>query len=128
MSSTVAQIFEHSSRPEPRGKSDPYLLLLRSLDVHTSDIAPVAVKIRELYTLAENMDYRLMPLLLKDVRGYVEALVALTSVNGKGLKYLTTQTQAYHLIEKGPVQKKMSMREMIEGQQQKQEAGVPYPE
>ncbi len=126
MSSTVAQLFEHSSRQTPEGPADPYLLLLKTIDVHTTDVAYVVMRIGEARLSAKYMDYRLSPLLLEDSRIFVEALVSLTSVGGKGLKHLTTQTQAYHFKETGTPQRKMSMREMIAGQKEpRPEAGIP---
>jgi hypothetical protein len=125
MSSTVAQLFEHSSRETPDGNADPYLLLLRTLDVQTPDIANITLKIGELRTLAKNVDPRLAVLLMEDVKTFIESLTSLTSVGGKGLKYLTTQTQAYHITERTP-SPKMGLRDMIDGKQlQKDQPGIP---
>jgi len=125
MSSTVAQMFEHSSRDEPEGKADPITLLLRTIDVHSPDIAHVVCKLSEARTTAKYMDYRLASLLTEDVKGFIQALVSLTSVNGKGLKYLTTQTQAYHFIEKGQPQKRMGLADMIKGKPEPKQMGIP---
>jgi len=124
LSSTVAQLFEHSSRKTPEGNANPYWLLLRTMEVQTPDIAPVVRVLGDLRTLAENMDERLRPILLEDVNTFIESLISLTSVGGKGLKYLTTQTQAYHFIEKGNGQPRMSMRDMVGGAKPKQELGI----
>lgn len=129
MSSTVAQLFEHSSRQTPDGNANPYWLLLRTMEVASSDIAHVVRVLGDLRTLAENMDERLRPVLMKDVNTFIESLISLTSVGGKGLKYLTTQTQAYHFIEKsGGASRKMSMREMVEGQNRKEPVGIRVPD
>lgn len=126
MSYTVAQLFEHSSRETPTSDTDPYLLLLRTLDVQTPDIANIVKQIGDLRTLAKNMDPRLAALLMEDVKTFIESLTSLTSVNGKGLKYLTTQTQAYHITERS-APKKMGLKEMIDGrpEQPKEMPGIP---
>lgn len=127
MSSNVAQIYEHSSRRTPTGNADPYWILLRTLDVHSTDIAMVVKGIRDLLTIAQNMDDELRPLLLADIDGYIEALISLSSVNGKGVKALTTLTQAYHIKESSSGPPKMGMREMISGQKQEQQKEVGIP-
>lgn len=126
MSSTVAMLFEHSSRETPAGKADPYLLLLRTMDVQTSDVAHVVRRLGDIRTSALHIDDKLVPYLKDDSKTFIEALTSLTSVGGKGLKYLTTQTQAYHITEKSAPQKKMSMRELIEGQHQQKPQNGEY--
>lgn len=129
MSNSVAQLFEHSSRDTPTGKADPYLLLLRTLDVHTPDVANVVRLIGDVRNIAKNADPRMAPLLIDDVRTYVEALTSLTSVGGKGLKYLTTTMQKVSISETNTGRGRMTVREMIEGGggngRQRQEAGIP---
>ena len=128
MSSHVAQIFEHSSRINPEEEADPLMLLYRSLDVHTPDIARVVLAIHDLRMIANNMDERLRPLLLQDVHGYDLAIASLLSVHGKGLKYLTTETKSYTFVE-SQGKKKISMREVFAGEQRKpQDPGVPVPD
>jgi len=92
---SVAQLLEHSSRGDPNSDADPLMLLYRTLDVHTPDIARVVLRIHNLRMLAGSMDSRLVPLLLRDVHGYDLSVASLLSVNGKGLKYLTTETKSY---------------------------------
>lgn len=128
MSSHVAQIFEHSSRIRPEEEADPLMLLYRSLDVHTPDIARVVLRIHNLRMLAKNIDDRLSPLLLQDVHGYDLAIASLLSVHGKGLRYLTTETKSYNFVDM-PKQNKLNIREMFTGEQRTQnEAGVPLPD
>lgn len=128
MSSHVAQIFEHSSRISPEEESDPLMLLYRSLDVHTPDIARVVLRIHNLRMLAKSMDERLRPLLLQDVHGYDLALASLLSVNGKGLRYLTTETKSYNFVEM-PRNKSQNIRELFTGEQRSaNEPGVPLPD
>jgi len=128
MSSHVAQIFEHSSRINPEEEADPLMLLYRSLDVHTPDIARVVLRIHNQRTKARNMDDRLSPLLLKHVHGYDLSIASLLSVHGKGLKYLTTETKSYNFVDM-PKQNKFSMREMFAGEAGKpNEPGVGIPD
>jgi hypothetical protein len=123
MSNAVAQLFEHSSRETPAGKADPYLLLLRTMDVHTPDVANVVRLIGDARNFAKNADPRIAPLLMDDVRTFVEALTSLTSVHGKGLKFLTTTMQKFSIQESGSPNPKMGMREMIEGKKQQKPMG-----
>lgn len=128
MSSHVAQIFEHSSRISPEEESDPLMLLYRSLDVHTPDIARVVLRIHNLRMLARGMDERLRPLLMQDVHGYDLALASLLSVHGKGLRYLTTETKSYNFVEM-PKNRTQNIRELFTGEQRSQnEPGVPLPD
>lgn len=92
---SVAQLLEHSSRADPNSDADPLMLLYRTLDVHTPDIARVVLRIHNLRMLANSMDPRMTALLLRDVHGYDLSVASLLSVNGKGLKYLTTETKSY---------------------------------
>jgi len=119
---------EHSSRESPEGLADPLMLLYRTLDVHTSDIARVVLNIHDLRILAQTLDERLSPYLLKDVHGYDLAIASLLSVHGKGMKYLTTQTQAYHVIESSS-QRKFSMKELLQGEPRKpNDPGINMPD
>ncbi len=129
MSSTVAQLMEHSSRRNADEDADPLMLNYKTLDVQTPDIARVVLAIHDQRMLAKNMDERLAPLLLEDVHGYDLAIASLLSVGGKGLKYLTTQTQAYHMIESKGMKQPASMKEILLGEPRKpNEAGVSLPE
>lgn len=127
MSSTVAQLFEHSSRDKPDGNANPFWLLLRTMEVQTPDIAHVVRILGDLRTLAQNMDERLRPILMEDVNTFIESLISLTSVGGKGLKYLTTQTQAYHFIEQSGGQKRLSMKDVVDGKH-KEPLGIRVPD
>jgi hypothetical protein len=128
MSSTVAQLIEHSSRPNPEEDADPLMLLYRTLDVHTPDIARVVLSIHDARMLAKHMDDRLSPYLLEDTHGYDYAISSLLSVHGKGLKYLTTQTQAYHLIDNSSGKTgTQTMKELFTGEPRNQnEPGIRY--
>lgn len=127
MSSHVAQIFEHSSRETPEGDADPLMLLYKSLDVQTPDIARVVLKQHELRTIARNIDPRLSPLLLQHVHGYDLALASLLSVNGKGLKALTTETKAYNFHE-NTKKRTMGLREIFTGEPRSpNEPGINMP-
>lgn len=128
MSSHVAQIFEHSSRLKPDEEADPLMLLYRSLDVHTPDIARVVLRIHNLRMLARNIDERLSNMLLLDVHGYDLAIASLLSVHGKGLRYLTTETKSYNFTDM-PKSNTRNIREMFTGEQRSQnEGGVPIPD
>lgn len=128
MSTSVAQIFEHSSRERPDLEADPLMLLYRSLDVHTPDIARVVLRIHNLRMIAKNMDSRLAPLLIQDVHGYDLAISSLLSVNGKGLKYLTTETKSYNFVDSSKG-RKTTMRDLFTGDATgQQEGGLPIPE
>ena len=127
MSSHVAQIFDHSSRDSPTQDADPLMLLYRSLDVHTPDIARVVLRIHHLRMLAKNMEYRLAPLLVQDVHGYDLSISSLLSVNGKGLKYLTTETKSYNFVDNSKKSNK-TMREIFTGDMEQSESGIPIPE
>ena len=128
MSSTVATLFEHSSRETGEGETDTRMLSYKILDVHSPDIASVVFEMNELRELAKTMDERLVPLLLADCKGYDYAIASLTSVNGKGLKYLTTQTQAYTIRESSPQSNKMSVRQMITGKPEPKPMGIQVPD
>lgn len=88
--------------------------------MQTPDIANIVKQIGDLRTLAKSMDPRLGVLLMEDVKTFIEALTSLTSVGGKGLKYLTTQTQAYHITERS-APAKMGLKEMIDGKPKEQQ-------
>lgn len=103
------------------------MLLYRTLDVHTPDIARVVLSIHDLRMLALHMDDRLTPFLLEDCHGYDYAIASLLSVHGKGLKYLTTQTQAYTITERSG-QPSQRMKDLITGEPRSgQEQGVESP-
>ncbi len=129
MSSTVAQLMEHSSRLNPEDNADPLMLNYKTLDVHTPDIARVVLAIHDQRMLAKHMDDRLTPYLLEDVHGYDLSIASLLSVHGKGLKYLTTQTQAYHMIENKGQSHAMRMKDVLLGEpRSKNDPGVSIPE
>ncbi len=117
MSNTVAQLMEHSSREDPEAPADPLMLLYRTLEVHTPDIARVVLSIHDIRVLAHNMDPTLTPYLIKDVHGYDLAIASLLSVNGKGLKYLTTETKSFNLTERSNGQS-FKMKDLVSGQDQ----------
>lgn len=110
----VAQLYEHSSRPTADADSDPLMLLYRTLDVHTPDIARVVLRIHNLRMLASTIDSRLSPLLLRDVHGYDLSIASLLSVHGKGLKYLTTETKSYSFSDTTK-QNQKTMKEVFMG-------------
>jgi hypothetical protein len=113
---------------DAEGNADPLMLLYRTLDVHTPDIARVVLSIHDLRMLAKHMDERLTPYLLEDCHGYDYAIASLLSVHGKGLKYLTTQTQAYHVIEQSGG-RKFNMKELMTGEpRQGNEPGINLPD
>ena len=114
MNNSVAQLYEHSSRADPNSEADPLMLLYRTLDVHTPDIARVVLRIHNLRMLASTSDPRLSPLLLRDVHGYDLAIASLLSVNGKGLKYLTTETKSYNFSDITQ-NKQKTMKEVFTG-------------
>lgn len=119
MSSTVAQIYEHSSRHTPDGLADPDFLFYGTLIVQSSDIADVVKDIQFLRCLAESADPRIKPLLMKRVDAYKSSLRSLSSVQGKMLDKLTTTTQAYHYSEKGPPRER-KISDIIRGLPEKQ--------
>ena len=121
---SVAQLFEHSSRVTSDADADPLMLLYRTLDVHTPDIARVVLRIHNLRMLASTADPRLSPILLRDVHGYDLAIASLLSVNGKGLKYLTTETKSYNFSDTRNKQQK-TMREIFTGDADPGKGGVP---
>lgn len=110
----VAQLYEHSSRVTSDADADPLMLLYRTLDVHTPDIARVVLRIHNLRMLASTIDSRLSALLLRDVHGYDLAIASLLSVNGKGLKYLTTETKSYNFSD-GSRQQQKTMKQVFMG-------------
>lgn len=120
----VAQLYEHSSRSRSDEDADPLMLLYRTLDVHTPDIARVVLRIHNLRMLASTIDYRLSPLLLRDVHGYDLAIASLLSVNGKGLKYLTTETKSYNFSDTRH-QNPKSMKEVFMGDADPGKGGIP---
>lgn len=121
---SVAQLYEHSSRLSSDTDADPLMLLYRTLDVHTPDIARVVLRIHNLRMLAKTADPRLSPLLLQDVHGYDLAIASLLSVNGKGLKYLTTETKSYNFSDTTKRNQK-TMKEIFMGDADPGKAGVP---
>lgn len=123
---SVAQLLEHSSRSDPNSDADPLMLLYRTLDVHTPDIARVVLRIHNLRMLASTIDSRLSPLLLKDVHGYDLSIAALLSVNGKGLKYLTTETKSYKFSDSSKKSQK-SMRDIFTGDASNEPGGIAMP-
>ena len=126
MNNSVAQLYEHSSRVTSDADADPLMLLYRTLDVHTPDIARVVLRIHNLRMLASTADDRLSPLLLRDVHGYDLAIASLLSVNGKGLKYLTTETKSYNFSDTRSKSPK-TMREIFTGDADpgRSNAGIP---
>lgn len=124
VNNSVAQLYEHSSRGTPDEQADPLMLLYRTLDVHTSDIARVVLRIHNLRMLASTIDSKLSPLLLKDVHGYDLAIASLLSVHGKGLKYLTTETKSYNFSDSTKKNQK-TMRELFTGDADPGGAGIP---
>lgn len=77
--------------------------------------------------LAKNMDERLTPYLLEDVHGYNLAIGSLLSVHGKGLKYLTTTTQAYTITERSG-SPSPRMKDLLTGEPRTgQEQGIESP-
>lgn len=123
---SVAQLYEHSSRDTPDSAADPLMLLYRTLDVHTPDIARVVLRIHNLRLLANTIDPRLSPLLLKDVHGYDLAIASLLSVHGKGLKYLTTETKSYNFSDSSKKTPK-TMKEIFMGDSAPEGGGIPMP-
>ena len=121
---SVAQLFEHSSRIDPSSDADPLMLLYRTLDVHTPDIARVVLRIHKLRMMASTIDSRLSPLLLRDVHGYDLAIASLLSVHGKGLKYLTTETKSYNFSDTTKKSQK-TMREIFTGDANPGQGGIP---
>lgn len=124
MNNSVAQLYEHSSRITSDADADPLMLLYRTLDVHTPDIARVVFRIHNLRMIASTADPRLSPLLLRDVHGYDLAIASLLSVNGKGLKYLTTETKSYNFSDNRNQQKK-TMKEVFMGDADPGKGGIP---
>ncbi len=124
VNNSVAQLYEHSSRSDPDSQADPLMLLYRTLDVHTPDIARVILRIHNLRMLANTIDHRLQPLLLRDVHGYDLAIASLLSVHGKGLKYLTTETKSYNFSDTTKKSQK-SMKEIFMGDADPGNGGVP---
>ena len=124
MNNSVAQLYEHSSRVVSTDDADPLMLLYRTLDVHTPDIARVVLRIHNLRMLASTIDSRLSPLLLRDVHGYDLAIASLLSVNGKGLKYLTTETKSYNFSDNRTKTQK-TMKEIFMGDADPGRGGVP---
>lgn len=123
---SVMQAFEHSSRESPNSEADPYLMLLRTMDVPSPDVANVVRLIGDARNIAKNADPRISPLLMDDVRTYIEALTSLTSVGGKGLKFLTTTMQKLTVNDTSGQSNKMGMRELIHGEgKYKRPAGIP---
>lgn len=114
----VGPVLEHGSRNADKSL-DSRLLLYRTMDVHTSDIAKVVNEINEALVLAKYMDERLSPLLLEDLKGFDYALASLSSVNGKMLKYLTTSSQNFRFTEVG-APKTPGLRDLMAGQQKPQ--------
>lgn len=124
VNNSVAQLYEHSSRNDPSSDADPLMLLYRTLDVHTPDIARVVLRIHNLRMLARTIDSRLSSLLLDDVHGYDLAIASLLSVNGKGLKYLTTETKSYNFSDSAKKTSK-TMKEIFLGDADPGNGGVP---
>jgi len=120
----VAQLYEHSSRGDPDSQADPLMLLYRTLDVHTPDIARVVLRIHNLRMLASTIDSRLSPLLLRDVHGYDLAIASLLSVHGKGLKYLTTETKSFNFSDT-TTKKQKTMKEVFMGDADPSHGGIP---
>lgn len=127
MNNSVAQLYEHSSRGKSDEDADPLMLLYRTLDVHTPDIARVVLRTHNLRMLASTIDPRLSPLLLKDVHGYDLAIASLLSVNGKGLKYLTTETKSYNFSD-GSKKSPKTMKEVFMGDADPGKGGIPMRE
>lgn len=126
MNNSVAQLLEHSSRSDPNSDADPLMLLYRTLDVHTPDIARVVLRIHNLRMLASTIDSRLSPLLLRDVHGYDLSVASLLSVHGKGLKYLTTETKSYKFSDTSKKTPK-TMKEIFMGDSSPDGGGIPLP-
>lgn len=124
VNNSVAQLYEHSSRGTPDSQADPLMLLYRTLDVHTPDIARVVLRIHNLRMLASTIDSRLSQLLLNDVHGYDLAIASLLSVHGKGLKYLTTETKSYNFSDTTKKSNK-TMKEIFMGDADPNGGGIP---
>lgn len=74
--------------------------------------------------IANTTDPRLRPKLLEDVHGYWLAIASLLSVNGKGLKYLTTETKSYSFSDTTRKTQK-TMKELFMGDADPNGAGIP---
>ena len=103
---------------KPDGSLENEFMHYSSLNSHTTDILDVIKDIAFLKELARNEDYRLSPLMQSRASGYDKAMSGTRSISGKMWNYLTTTTQSFQIHERssGP-EKKMNLRELIDGQQ-----------